>query len=92
MAVPAEEKHSQTFHSLSGREGGPGSYEGLNSSSTVQYSMWAIPLLRVLLDPVGKPKKKKNKLTHAERLKGTRSFDDSYLRRLMERSDEGALM
>lgn len=54
--------------------------------------MWAIPLLRVLLDPVGKPKKKKNKLTHAERLKGTRSFDDSYLRRLMERSDEGALM
>lgn len=52
--------------------------------------MWAIPLLRVLLDPVGKQKKKQ--LTHAERLKGTRSFDDSRLRRLMERSDEDALM
>lgn len=67
MAIPAEGKHFQTFHSPRGK-GEAGSYEGLNSSSTVEYVGYTTPACPPA--PSVKTEGEKKWLTHAGCLKG----------------------
>lgn len=92
LAIPAEEKHFQTFLSPREREGREGGMKGW-IAPVLQYSMWAIPPLPVL--PVWEQKKRKKGLTHAEILKGTgtrrvtTAATEDWMR---ERSNEDAVM